>query len=178
MKIKVSHRFDAPLEKVQVARERRFENPDKFPELKHIKEIFREQKGNIIRTKRNIELSAQIPPAIRHVLKPEMLKCVDESEYNLETNVHTWTIIPEYYKDVFYSKGKSVYRERMKPNGTPETIRDLEMTMSVKVPIFGSIVEQVLGKAYEKNLEKDYQSIKKMLAIMKDENVANDVRAE
>ncbi|MFH1539067.1 MAG: DUF2505 family protein [bacterium] len=168
-KIKITHRFDAPLERVQEARERRFENLDKFPEMKGIDETYRKQEGNVLRTKRNIELSAQIPKALRNVLKPDMLKCVDESMYDLETGVHTWTVIPIQHRNVFKCKGKSIYRERDKPDGGVETVRDLEMTIEVKVPVVGKLSEQVLGKAYEKNLDKDRKSIKKMLNIMDEE---------
>ncbi|MEW5946614.1 MAG: DUF2505 family protein [bacterium] len=169
MKIKVTHRFNAPLEKVQEAREKRFENLDKFPEMKQYREFWREQKGNVLKTKRRIELSAHIPPALRGVLKPEMLRCVDDSEYDFDSGVHVWTVIPEHHRDVFFCKGKSVYRERIKQDGTPETVRDLEMVIKVKVPVVGKIAEQVLGKAYEKNLEKDCQTIKKMLGIMEND---------
>lgn len=169
-KIKITHRFNAPLDKVQDARERRFENPEKFPELKGIKETYRKEDGRILKTKRNIELSAQIPKALRNVLKPEMLKCVDVSTYDLETGVHTWTVIPVQHKNVFKCKGKSIYKERSKPDGGVETVRDLEMTFEVKVPVVGKLAEQVLGKAYEKSLDKDRKSIKKMLNIMDEED--------
>lgn len=168
MKYKGSHVFDAPLEFVEQAREKRFERPDVFPELKSRQEIEHIEEGNILKSKRTMELAASVPPALRKILSPDMLRCVDESVYDRSTGVHTWNVIPQFKTDLFRCFGRSQYKE-FKEGDKVKTKRDLELSVEVKIPMLGKLAEQVILDGYKKNYEKDLKTIDKMIQIMKDE---------
>lgn len=167
MKYKGEFIFDATADMVWEAREKRFENPDKFPELQHQELIERTQKGNVIRQKRKIELSASVPPALRAILPAEMLKCIDISEYDLDAGTHKFMVRPNFKTDVFKCYGTSKYTEFTGDDGKPRTKRELELSVEVKVPIVGKQAEKVILDGYKKNVERDNESIRKMIGIMK-----------
>ncbi|HOX28263.1 MAG TPA: DUF2505 family protein [bacterium] len=166
MKFKAQYTFDGPIDMVWEAREKRFENPDQFPEMQKHQEIERREEGKKIFSKRLIELSASIPGALQKVLSPEMLKCVDDSVYDMENNVHSWTIKPNFKTKVFTCVGYSKYNE-FDEGGQKKTKRELELTVTVDIPFVGKMAEQVIMDAYKKNLEKDNETISKMISIMK-----------
>ncbi len=177
MKIKKVHIFDAPPDKVWIAREKRFEDPKKFPELKKIKIISREENGDTIKMKREIELVGDIPKVLEKSIKTDMLKCEEESIYDLKKNTHTWVITSKAYKKLFEGYGTSIYTEFKDKDGKVKTKRTLEFTLKVKVPILGDIAEKFLMSIYEKSLEKDGESIKKMLKIMNSEEEEKESRS-
>jgi hypothetical protein len=167
MKYKGTFIFDADVNTIWEAREKRFENPDQFPELQKHEEIEREQNGPIIKSKRKIELAASVPPALRAILPGEMLKCIDKSEYNLETGVHKWVVTPNFKTELFSCVGYSKYTEFKDSDGKQKTRRELELEVTVKVPILGRKAEEVILEAYKKNVDKDNTTMKKMIEIMK-----------
>jgi hypothetical protein len=171
MKYKGTHVFDAPIEMVELAREKRFEKPEFFPELKARKEIERIEEGNILKSKRTMELAAKVPPALRMILSPDMLNCIDESVYDRSTGVHTWTVVPSFKTELFRCTGQSKYKE-ITVGGEVKTQRELELTVEVKIPMLGKLAEQVVLDAYKKNVDKDVVTIKKMISIMKEEGEA------
>ncbi|GEM_PF-1650217 len=168
MKFKANFLFDGPIDMVWEAREKRFENPDKFPELQKHEEISRREEGKKIFSKRIIELSASIPKPLQKVLSDDMMKTIDESVYDMETNVHTWTITPKAGSKLFKCTGYSKYNE-YEEGGQRKTKRELELEVKVDLPLLGKMAEQVILEAYKKNLEKDNQTIAKMIRIMKEE---------
>lgn len=167
MKFTGTFYFKAPMNMVQDARERRFENPDQFPELKQHEEIERKVEGQVIHSKRKIELASSVPAPLRKIISPDMLRCVDESVYNNETGEHTWDVKPTFKTDVFTCHGYSKYTEYTDKEGEICTKRELELTVKVKLPLFGKVAEQFILDAYKKNVEKDNKTIDRMIGIMK-----------
>lgn len=168
MKFKKEYIFDGPIDMVWEAREKRFENPEQFPEMQKPQEIERREVGKKIFSKRLVELSASIPKPLQRILSPDMLKCVDESEYDMETNIHKWVISPNFKTKVFTATGYSKYDE-FEEGGNKKTKRYLELDVRVDIPFLGKMAEQVILDAYKKNLEKDNTTIAKMIGIMKKE---------
>jgi|WetSurMetagenome_2_1015567.scaffolds.fasta_scaffold419752_2 hypothetical protein len=170
MKFKSEYIFDGPIDMVWEAREKRFQNPERFPELQKHQEIERREEGKKIFSKRLIELTANIPKPLQRILSPEMLKCVDESEYDMDTNVHKWTVRPNFKAKVFTCIGYSKYDE-FEEGGSKKTKRHLELEVKVDIPLLGNMAESVVLEAYKKSLEKDNRTIAKMIEIMKNEKV-------
>ncbi|HOO55511.1 MAG TPA: DUF2505 family protein [bacterium] len=168
MKFKANYVLDGTISQVWEAREKRFENPEQFPELQKHEEIERKEEGNRIHSKRIVELSASIPKALQKVLSPEMLNCTDESIYDMDTNVHEWTITPNFKTKVFTCTGYSKYNE-IEKDGETKTKREVVLEVKVDIPIVGKMAEQVILDAYKKNLEKDNKTMSRMLKIMKEE---------
>ena len=160
--------FDAPIDMIWEAREKRFENPDQFPELQKHEEIERVEEGHIIRSKRKLELASNVPGALRKVLSDDMLQCIDDSEYNMEEGTHKWNVKPTFKTDVFKCTGFSRYTE-IKEDDEVQTRREIMLEVKVKIPFVGKLAEQFILDAYKKNLDKDNKTIKKMIEIMKEE---------
>ncbi len=169
MKFKGDYVLNGTIDMVWEAREKRFENPEKFPELQKHEEIERREEGKKIYSKRIVELSASIPKPLRRILKPDMMKTLDDSVYDMETNVHTWTIAPKTGSKLFKCKGYSKYTE-FEENSETKTKRVIELDVKVDIPILGKMAEGVILDAYKKNLFKDNDTIAKMLEIMKEES--------
>lgn len=166
MKFKAKYTFDGPIDMVWEAREKRFQNPEQFPELEKHVEIERKEEGSKIFSKREIELSASVPKALQKILSPEMLKCIDSSEYDMEAGTHTWVITPSFKTKVFKCTGYSKYTE-FEDGDNKKTLREIELDVKVNIPVLGSMAEQVILDGYKKNLMKDNDSISKMIGIMK-----------
>jgi hypothetical protein len=166
MKFKGEYIFNGSIDMVWEAREKRFENPEQFPELQKHQEIERRTEGKKIFSKRLIEISGSIPKPLQKVLSPEMMKCTDESVYDMEANTHTWNVTPNFKTKVFKCIGYSKYNE-YEENGEKKTKRLIELTVTVDIPLVGKMAEQVVLDGYKKNLERDNQSMAKMIEIMK-----------
>ena len=169
MKFKANYVFNGPIDMIWEAREKRFENPKKFPELQKHVELERKVEGNKIFSKRQIELSASIPKALQRVLSPDMMKCTDSSEYDMDAGTHKWVITPNFKTKVFTCTGYSKYKE-YEEGGEKKTKREIELEVKVNIPVLGSMAEQVILEGYKKNLLKDNDSIAKMITIMKTES--------
>ena len=167
MKYKGEFIFDATFDQVWDARERRFENPDKFPELQKQELLERQEEGKLIRQKRKIELAASVPKALRAVLPDEMMKCIDMSEYDMEAGTHKFVVKPNFKTKVFKCWGLSRYTE-FEEGGQTKTRRELELNVEVKVPVVGKQAEKVVLEGYKKNVDRDNESIREMLTLMKD----------
>jgi len=169
MKFKAKLTFDGTTDMVWEAREKRFENPEKFPELQKHEELERREEGSKIYSKRKIELAASIPKPLRRVLSPDMMKCIDESVYDLEAGTHKWDITPTFKTRAFKCTGFSKYTE-FEEGGEKKTLREIELEVKVNIPVLGAMAEQVILEGYKKNLDRDNESIAKMLEIMKQES--------
>jgi hypothetical protein len=166
MKFKGEYIFNGPIGMVWEAREKRFENPEQFPELQKHQEIERREEGKKIFSKRLIEISSSVPKPLQKILSPEMFNCTDESVYDMESNVHTWNVVPNFKTKVFRCTGYSKYVE-FDENGEKKTRRFIELTVTVDIPLLGRMAEQVILDGYKKNLDRDNQTISKMIGIMK-----------
>ena len=168
MKFRAKVFFDAPSDMIWEAREKRFENPDKFPELQKHEELERREEDGKIYSKRKIELSASIPKPLRRVLSEDMMKCIDDSVYDLEAGTHKWEITPTFKTKAFKCTGFSKYTD-FEENGEAKTKREIELEVKVNIPMLGTMAEQVILEAYKKNLDRDNESMKKMIGMMKQE---------
>lgn len=168
MKMKAEYIFDGPTDMVWEAREKRFENPEKFPELQKHVELDRKEEGDKIYSKREIELASSVPKALQAVLKPDMLKCVDNSVYDLKEGTHKWDIKPKFKTSAFTCTGWSKYTD-FEENGEKKTKREIVLEVKVKMPVVGKMAEQFILDAYKKNLKKDNDTIQKMIRMMKEE---------
>ena len=159
------HVFDAPLEKVNEAREKRFEHPDKFPDLKKVKVLEEKKEGKILKKKQYIEISSAIPKQARKFLPVDVLNCIDESVYDLEKNTHHWSVTSAKHKKIFKIDGDSEYVE-FEEDGRVKTKREYKISIKVNIPLFAKVAEQAILTTYVKNMKKDCESIKKMLRMM------------
>ncbi len=98
-----------------------------------------------------------------------MMKCTDDSVYDMAAGTHTWNVVPNFKTKVFKCTGYSKYTE-FDDGGVKKTRRVLELTVTVDIPLLGKMAEQVILESYKKNLDKDNLTISKMLDIMRKES--------
>jgi len=166
MKFKKEYVLNGPVDMIWEAREKRYENLDKFPELKNRQELDRKEKDGMLHVKSKLKLASKVPGALRRVMKDDSFDIIDNSEYNLETGEHKFTYNSERAK-FFKCKGYSKYTE-FEENGDKKTKRLLEFEVKVNVPVVGGLAEQFITDAIKKNLEKDNTSIERMIQMMKE----------
>lgn len=166
MKFRVTHVFDAPLEIVLESREARYTELEKIPDLKSVQEIEKQVEGDIVKSKRESSASSLVPAPFRKFISPDMLKWVEESEWNIKTHIHKWRVKPilsdkhknKQSQEFFECTGKTEYKE-FEDKGIKKTRRTLEGELNVKVPVFGKIAENGIIEAFKKNFGKDNNAI-------------------
>lgn len=168
MKFKLDIVLDGPIDLVWEARERRFENPEKFPELTKHQELNKRKDGSKLYVKSRIELASKVPDALKKILKPEMLNMIDDSVYDLDAGTHTWTYTPEAKSPFFSAKGRSQYTE-FEEGGKKKTRRRMEQDVTVSIPLIGKLAEQFIIDQIRKNVDKDTAGMQKMLKMMQEE---------
>ena len=158
MKKTIVQYFNAPLDVVLKAREARWDEKEKIPDLKSAEEVERREDDSVIYIERESSASSFIPPRFRKYVSPDMLKWREHSTWHKARNFHEWRVTPEHYANVIEVHGSTKY-EQLEDKGAPRTRRTLEMNFKVKVPLLGPIAETMVFEAFKKNFEKDHEAI-------------------
>jgi hypothetical protein len=173
MKKTIVQEFDAPLKIVLSAREGRWLEKDKIPDLKSADEILRREDDKVIFIERESSASSHIPERLRKYVSPEMLKWTEHSTWHKDTNLHEWRVTPANYGGFLDARGKTRYEEIATGN-RPRSRRTLEITLNVKVPVLGSIAENMIFVAFKKNFDKDFEAMnERAMNIMR--KLSNDL---
>lgn len=155
-KFEIKQEFDCPLQILLRAREERYENLDKFPELKNVQIISEEKNGDIIKQKRHILIAESLPPVLNTLLPDGSDTLVEKSEFDLKRNIHTFSITPGGNMDnIFSIKGISNYFSLT----DSRSARQYNLEISSGAFLIGGIIEVTIAEIYRKNLEKDRISI-------------------
>ena len=162
MKKKIVQEFDAPLDAVLKAREARWEEKEKIPDLKSADEILRREDDRVLFIERESSASSHIPEKFRKFVSPDMLKWKEHSTWHKDTNIHEWRVTPGSYGNMLDVRGRTVYEELSK-GPAPRSRRTLEITLNVKVPVLGPIAESMVFEAFKKNFAKDFDAIKERI---------------
>ena len=149
MKFNIKHNFDFSLSDLLKAREYRYSNLDKFPELKNIELISQEERGKTYYQKSKIHLNESIPPILQPFLKDLCL--LDDSEFDSENHVHKFKVHPATNKSIFLINGLSKYKS-LNDNAS---VRDYEVEIKSSILFVSSVIENIICDIYKKNLEKD-----------------------
>jgi len=157
MKYTVTHTFDVSLADLLRAREDRYKNLDKFPDLKNVSLLEEKKEGNKVFQKRKIDLGASLPTVLATALNDPSL--IEESTFDLDSNTHIFKLFPPDNEKVVTISGMSVYRELT--GNSSERSYDVE----VKSEIFlvGVLIEGAIEEIHRHSLEKDRSSINQFL---------------
>lgn len=102
---------------------------------------------------------AQIPRTLQHVIAPRMLTWLEHSEWNRINNTYSFRIEPFYLKNVVSCQGRTTFRE----NGADKCVRQFDIELKVKIPVFGAIFEGLVVDYLKKNEEQDFKLSAKAL---------------
>ncbi|MDH5655554.1 MAG: DUF2505 domain-containing protein [Spirochaetia bacterium] len=170
-KITVKQEFDAGLKDLLRAREERYTHLDKFPELKNIHILSEEKDGKLLRQKREIVLTDSLPAAITPFLKSGGITLIENSEFNEEENLHTFTVEPGSGMDSSFFKIKGISRYYSLDES--RSCRDYEIEIESSAFLVGAVVETAIGEIYHHNLEKDKKSISNFIQMFQEEKGAS-----
>lgn len=165
-KISIEQTFDHPLSTLLRAREERYKHLDKFPELKNVTVVSESHEGHILKQVRNISLADSMPAVLQTVLPSGANMLVEESEFDDQSNIHTFKVSPGGGLDnIFAVKGISKYFATSEDKAT----RTYDIEIVSKVLFVGAVVESAIGDMYKHQLEKDKASIENFIRILKEE---------
>ncbi|MCE9501880.1 MAG: DUF2505 domain-containing protein [Leptospira sp.] len=157
MKYTVVQKFDVSLPELLRAREDRYKNLDKFPDLKNVSLLDEKKEGNKVFQKRKIDLGASLPQVLSVALNDPSL--IEESSFDLDSNTHIFKLFPPNNEKVVTITGKSLYRE-ISPNSSE---RSYEVEVKSEVFLVGGLIEGAIEEIHKHSLEKDKNSINQFL---------------
>ncbi len=165
-KIHVTQEFHVGLAKLLAAREERYKHLDKFPELKHVHVVSEERNGHILKQERHISIADSLPSVLATVMPAGAATLIEKSEFDDNTNVHTFTVVPGGGNDhLFQVKGISRYFTRDDGKGGREY--DIEVTSNAF--LISGLVETAIAELYARNIEKDHDSIEGFIKMLEEE---------
>ena len=159
MKYTVSHKFEAPLADLLKAREERYNQLDKFPELKNVTLLEEKKEGKKVFQKRKVSLGSSLPTVVATLLEDPSL--IEESSFDLETNTHIFKLSPPNNEKIVTISGKSIYRE-VTPTAS-ERVYDVEVKSEVF--LVSPLIEAAIEEIHKHSLEKDKNSINQFLGL-------------
>ena len=164
--LSLSQDFDCPLELLLKLRQERYQNPERYPELKNIRVISEEREGTKLHQVRQISLSASLPESVSAFWPSSLEKFSEKSIFDTEKQTHDFEVSPADQNSLhfFHIKGRSQY----KTLGTMQCQRQYEVEVTSKAFLIGGLIETFLADLYTKNLEKDRQNILKAIASSTD----------
>ena len=157
MKYIVTHKFEVPLAELLKAREERYNQLDKFPELKNVTLLEEKKDGSKVFQKRKVSLGSSLPPVIATLLDDPSL--IEESSFDLETNTHIFKLSPPNKEKIVTISGTSIYRE-VTPTSS-ERVYDVEVKSEVF--LVSPLIEAAIEEIHKHSLEKDKNSINHFL---------------
>jgi len=162
-KISIDQHFDYPLAVLLRAREERYRQLDKFPELKNVTTIKEEREGNILKQIRHISIADSMPVVLTTLLPAGSTVLVEDSEFNSESNVHTFRVVPGGNLDsIFTVTGVSKYYSI----DDTHSGRNYEIEIRSQALFVSMLIEGAIADLYHRNLDKDQASILHFISML------------
>ena len=172
MKIDMSFDFDYPAEDVfYTFRDKTKEFAKHIPNVTEVK-IKEKKKLDKSRTSLSTVWKGfgNIPLVVRAIVKPEMISWTEDDIWDEEGLIMTWKCEPFYFKEFFTCHGKWTFKDV----GEEQAKVKLDGILKVYIPSFpgvpdsvaqtaGGIVEKVIFKYLEPNLQATIDAIKEIL---------------
>ncbi len=161
--LNVNQEFPVDLATLLRAREERYRHLDKFPELKNVTVVEEHREGNRLHQVRHISIAESMPAVLATVLPPGADTLVETSDFHLDTNRHTFRVVPGGEgQPLFVIEGESEYRA--KDDGSSERTYAIKITS--KAFLVSGVVETAIAEIYSHSLEKDYNSIQNFIKML------------
>lgn len=155
MKFSLKQDFPYSLEKVLEARDKRWDNLDKFPELKNQQLLEEKTEDDILHQKRRLDFGTQVPSIVKTALPNGMLELIEDSQFNTQSKVHSFTVYPKGMEKKFMIKGKTNYVAV----DDQSSRREYEIEIKVNVPVIGGTIESQVAKQYKNSIIKDHKKL-------------------
>ncbi|MCS7205091.1 MAG: DUF2505 family protein [Leptospiraceae bacterium] len=165
--VEIEQEFPVPLELLLKARQERYDHLDKFPELKNVKIIKEEKDNHKLFQVRHISIGTNLPSVLVQVLPKGADTLVEESEFDFETNVHKFKVVPFGNLDhLFLIEGESIYEKKDENHSK----RKYRIQITSKVFLLGAAIEAAIAEIYTNSLKKDQESINHFIEMFKTQN--------
>ena len=158
----LSQDFECSLELLLRLRQERYQDPERYPELKNIRTLSMKEEGTKIYEERQIILTTSLPEGLSSLLPSSLEKLNEKSIFDTEKHVHSFEITPGDQTNfaLFYIKGESKYTSL----GPSRCQRHYEVEVTSKAFLISSLIEGFIADFYMKKLEKDRENMLKAIA--------------
>ena len=170
-KLNIKQEFPCSLEMLLRAREERYKRLDKFPELKNVEILSEERDGSTLRQTRRISLEESLPAVLTPLLSKDAQAMNEVSEFDLEKNLHTFTITPGGgMEHIFTIRGTSRYYAL----DDSRAAREYDLGIESKAFLVGVAVEIAIAGVYRQTLDKDQKSITGFVKMLAEESSSGE----
>ena len=147
MKFKIEHKFvGSPYEDVlHFLTEENLFDPQNLPNVK----------GN----KALVETVTEVPKVVQHLIKPEMLSWIEETTYDRKKKTYHTKITPFYFKNVFFCENRGYFVKKSET----EILRVNDGILNIKIPVFGTFIEEQIIAHMKQNFEVEYRASYKIV---------------
>jgi len=156
MKFKIEHRFmGSPYEDaVHFLTEENLFDPNNLPNVKGNKVLIETITEETKYWKNQWSAHGQIPKIVQHIIKPEMLSWIEETTYDRKKKTYYTKITPFYFRSVFFCENRSYF---VKLNDR-EFKRVNDGILDIKIPVFGSFIEEQIIVYLKQNFEIEFKA--------------------
>ena len=154
MQYEAVQEYDAPVDKViEFSLERH--NVEMYPNVTRIDLIKKEQVGDKLKIVAETRGDGTIPPAMRHLVTPDLITWVENGEWDFTKNTYDYFVIHKKFTKIF----KCIGHFEFTPLDGGRSRRTLKGDIKVSVPILGAIAEKTIVKFQKENLEVDVKFV-------------------
>jgi len=156
---KLTQNFQASVDKVLAARERRFEDVSKLEGLKGQELLDRQESGGVITSKRAFSLADKLPDAIKALMPAGFLNLEEVAHFDTNAKTNRFDVTYPQNPDRMRIKGFTKYIAETDTSSR----REYEITVSVNMALIGGMLEGQIASSFKKGIEKDYEVITSLL---------------
>jgi hypothetical protein len=167
MKIDAEYVFNCPLEKtLDICVNQTIGNlqyfKESFENVADVKLIKLEEKDGKKHVIYEFCAHGQIPKAVQHLLKPDMLTWREISYWDSQKKEYHFSVKPHYFTNVFTCKGYWGYMER----GPEKSAQVCHGDLIIRIPIFGNLVEKAIWTNLKRNWDDSDKKMKKKHGLL------------
>ena len=152
MRFRIEQRFDATPEDVLAI----YIDPAFYPELEGLPKVSapevlsHERTGDRVRMRIRYRFTADLPLAASAVIDPDKLTWVDDTIYDLRSQIATTELLPDHYADRLVASARSPFEAIS--NDPPRARRRVEGDLQVRMPFVGGQVERAIISGLREHL--------------------------
>jgi len=161
MKFKIEHRFEGgSFEKaVHFLTEEYFFDMHKLPSVRGSKVLEEKITADTKYWKNQWSAYEQIPRFVQHLIKPNMFRWIEETAYDRKNKTYFTKITPFYFRSVFRCESRGYFVKK----SDREFLRVQEGFLDIRIPIFGTFIEEQIIAHMKRNFDHEYRETFKVI---------------
>jgi hypothetical protein len=95
----------------------------------------------------------QIPKLVQHLIQPRMLTWIEDTTYDRKSKTFFTKITPFYFRSVFFCENRGYFIRKSEK----ELVRVQEGILDIKIPVFGTFIEEQIIAHLRRNFDEEYK---------------------